>query len=172
MTPNSTSTLSSAAPSSSSGANTADCNANNAGVSEAVEKRLLKTIIEYLQYSYQVYLNLQKQPSLAATIPEAKEGIESYCKELLSRLRQVLKNILITQLPYDTSSGTGPSGQGQGSHGQRLRDALLIERTRAEVVHVVVSLGNEILSQVARISGQTAEEWVQTREAFMSFLDN
>jgi hypothetical protein len=169
MTPNSASTLPSAAPSSSSGANTTDSNANNAGISEAVEKRLLKTIIEYLQYSYQVYLNLQKQPSLSATIPEAKEGIESFCKELLSRLRQVLKNILITQLPYDTSSG---AGQGQGSHGQRLRDALLVERTRAEVVHVVVSLGNEILSQVARISGQTAEEWVQTRDAFMSFLDN
>lgn len=46
---------------------------------------------------------------------------------------------------------------------------LFSEQTRSEIMHVIVQVGDS-LCPVA--DTQLAEEWTQTRDAFMSFLDN
>ena len=66
-------------------------------------------------------------------------------------LRQCLKAILVTQMDKN-----------------KLRQVLMSEKTRAEVLHIVVQIGDRV-AHVA--DSQLAEEWVQTREAFMAMLD-
>lgn len=110
----------------------------------AVEQRLLRTIIEFLQYSYQFQIDQQRQ------VPPGAVAV--FTNVLLSNLRQCIKSVMVTQMEKS-----------------KLRQALISERTRAEVMHMIVQIGDKVrLSADARL----AEEWVQTREAFMSMLDN
>jgi hypothetical protein len=110
----------------------------------AVEQRLLKTIIEFLQYSFQYQIDQQRQ------VPPGAVAI--FTNVLLSNLRQCIKSVMVTQMEKS-----------------KLRQALISERTRAEVMHMVVQIGDKV-----RVSAEIrlAEEWVQTREAFMAMLDN
>lgn len=110
----------------------------------AVEQRLLKTIIEFLQYSFQFQIEQQSQ------VPPGSVAI--FTDVLLSNLRQCIKSVMVTQMEKS-----------------KLRQALISERTRAEVMHMVVQIGDKVMMSAER---RLAEEWVQTREAFMSMLDN
>jgi hypothetical protein len=51
----------------------------------------------------------------------------------------------------------------------RLRQALLGSRHRAEVMHLVVSIGDKVAVSADPL---LVEEWAQTREAFMAMLDS
>lgn len=110
----------------------------------AVEQRLLKTIIEFLQYSYQYQIEQQLQ------VPPGAVAV--FSNILLTNLRQCIKSVIVTQMEKS-----------------KLRQALISERTRAEVMHMVVQIGDKVSASADR---RLAEEWVQTREAFMSMLDN
>ena len=109
-----------------------------------MEQRLLKTIIEFLQYSFQFQIEQQSQ------VPPGSVAI--FTDVLLSNLRQCIKSVMVTQMEKS-----------------KLRQALISERTRAEVMHMIVQIGDKVMMTADR---RLAEEWVQTREAFMSMLDN
>lgn len=109
-----------------------------------VEQRLLRTIIEFLQYSFQFQIEQQSQ---------APPGVSAvFTNVLLSNLRHCIKSVIVTQMEKS-----------------KLRQALISERTRAEVMHIVVQIGDKVRPSA---DVRLAEEWSQTREAFMSMLDN
>jgi len=110
----------------------------------AVEQRLLRTIIEFLQYSYQYQIDQQRQ------VPPGAVAI--FTNILLSNLRQCIKSVMVTQMEKS-----------------ELRQALISDRTRAETMHMIVQIGDKVSVLADR---RLSEEWVQTREAFMSMLDN
>lgn len=110
----------------------------------AVEQRLLRTIIEFLQYSYQYQIDQQRQ------VPPGAVAI--FTNILLTNLRQCIKSVMVTQMEKS-----------------KLRQALISDRTRAEVMHMIVQIGDKVSVLADR---RLSEEWVQTREAFMSMLDN
>jgi hypothetical protein len=79
-------------------------------------------------------------------------AVAVFSNVLLSNLRQCIKSVMVTQMEKS-----------------KLRQALISERTRAEVMHMVVQIGDKVRPSA---DARLAEEWVQTREAFMSMLDN
>jgi hypothetical protein len=79
-------------------------------------------------------------------------AVAVFSNVLLSNLRQCIKSVMVTQIEKS-----------------KLRQALISERTRAEVMHMVVQIGDKVRPSA---DARLAEEWVQTREAFMSMLDN
>ena len=109
-----------------------------------MEQRLLRTIIEFLQYSFSYQIEQQQM------VPPG--AVAYFTNILVSNLRQCIKSVMVTQMEKS-----------------KLRQALISERTRAEVMHMIVQIGDKV-STVADL--QLREEWVQTREAFMSMLDN
>jgi hypothetical protein len=131
------------APSSSSASAKESAGATSSPEAIEVEKKLLKTIMEYLQFTYKQYNDIRnsRNPELAL----------NYTNELLNNLRQCLKNVMITQMEKN-----------------QLRESLLSERTRAEIMHVAVTLGDNVSTSADQ---RNLEEWKQTRDAFMSFLD-
>ena len=110
----------------------------------AVEQRLLRTIIEFLQYSYQYQVDSQRQ------VPPGAVAV--FTNILLTNLRQCIKSVMVTQMEKS-----------------KLRQALISDRTRAEVMHMIVQIGDKVSVLADR---RLSEEWAQTREAFMSMLDN
>lgn len=141
------STSTSSASSSGSQTNSSNTTANtispsSGGEAMEVEKRLLRAMIEYFQFTYKQYLEMKANQV---------EIVISYATDLLQNVKQILKNIMITQLEKN-----------------QLREALLGEKTRAEVMHIVISLGDTVASIV---ESQVAEEWKQTKDAFMSLLE-
>ena len=110
----------------------------------AVEQRLLRTIIEFLQYSYQ--FQIEQQQMFPPGVPAEFTNI------LLANLRQCIKSVMITQMEKE-----------------KLIQTLISERTRAEVMHFIVQIGDKICGTADQ---RLAEEWTQTREAFISMLDN
>ncbi len=116
-----------------------------------LERKLLKTIIEFLQYSYQHHKTLQINSRANGGAMDPTVALQ-FTDDLLNNVRQCLKNILVIQLEKN-----------------QLRESLLSERTRAEIMNVVVEVGDQIF-QVA--TPRVAEEWQQTRDAFMSCLEN
>jgi hypothetical protein len=172
-------------PSSTSTSGAAPTSANEA---LAVEQRLLRTIIEFLQFSYQFQIDQQRQVCLGVHADYVHCGRRHACTNLfcfrwhillflvyahahllvtkqvppgavavfsnvlLSNLRQCIKSVMVTQMEKS-----------------KLRQALISERTRAEVMHMVVQIGDKVRPSA---DARLAEEWVQTREAFMSMLDN
>eukprot|EP01038_Epipyxis_sp_PR26KG_P005711 gene5711-7883_t len=109
-----------------------------------VEQKLLRTIIEFLQYSFQ--FQIDEQQKAPPNTPARFTNI------LLMNLRLCLKSVMVTQMEKS-----------------KLRQALLSDRCRAEVMHLIVQIGDKLLAVVEM---KLKEEWVQTREAFMSMLDN
>jgi hypothetical protein len=118
---------------------------------QEVERKLIVTISDYLNFCFTQHRDLHAKvlPGVAAAIAYAN----NYSRELLGHLRQCLKNIMITQM--DKKS--------------QLRESLLVERARAEVLYVIVRMGDQILGTWS--DAQAKVEWVQTREAFMSLLE-
>lgn len=111
-----------------------------------VERKLLLTIGDYLQHCYR-----QHQQLLLQTAPGTQHP---YSRELLSNLRQCLKNVMITQM----------------DRRDMLREALLAEKVRAEILYLIVQVGDGMAQGGVEQVGMV--EWVQTREAFMSLLDS
>lgn len=109
-----------------------------------VEHKLLKTIIEFLQFSFQ--FQIQQQNMAPPGVPAEFTNI------LLSNLRQCMKSVLVTQIEKS-----------------KLRTALMSDRNRAEVMHMIVTIGDKV-STVSDL--RLREDWIQTREAFMSTLDS
>jgi len=110
----------------------------------AVEQRLMRTIIEFLQYSYQYQVDSQRQ------VPPGAVAV--FTNILLTNLRQCIKSVMVTQMEKS-----------------KLRQALISDRIRAEVMHMIVQIGDKVSVLADR---RLSEEWAQTREAFMSMLDN
>jgi hypothetical protein len=71
---------------------------------------------------------------------------------LLVHLRHCIKAVMVTQMEKN-----------------KLRQALISERTRAEVMHIVVQIGDKVKGSA---EPQLAVEWDQTREAFMAMLED
>lgn len=111
-----------------------------------VERKLLVTIGDYLQHCYR-----QHQQLLLQIAPGTQH---LYSRELLGNLRQCLKNVMITQM----------------DRREMLREALLAEKVRAEILYLIVQVGDGMAQGGVEQVGM--EEWVQTREAFMSLLDS
>lgn len=112
-------------------------------VSLAVEQRLLKTIVEFLQYSYQYQIEQQQRAAPGSTAP--------FTDLLIDNLRQCIKSVMVTQMEKN-----------------KLKQALISDRTRAEVMHMIVQIGDKVH---VHASIKLCDEWVQTREAFMSMLE-
>lgn len=110
---------------------------------EAVEQRLLRTIVEFLQYSYKYLVDLQRT---------SDERFSTFANELISNLRICIKSVMVSQMEK-----------------KRLSESLISNRSRAEVLHLIVQIGDKV-SPLAEL--KLKEEWIQTREAFMSMLDN
>ena len=119
-------------------------NNNLTSENQSVEYSLLKTIIEFLQYSYQFQVDQQK------LVPTNTPAI--FSNVFLIHLRQCVKSVMVTQMEKN-----------------KLRDSLLSDKTRAEVMHVIVQIGDKVSNYT---DTSLKEEWIQTREAFMSMLDN
>ncbi len=111
---------------------------------QAVEHKLLRTIIEFLQYSFQ--FQIQQQNATPMGIPADFTNI------LITNLRACMKSVLVTQMEKS-----------------KLRHALVTDRVRAEVMHMIVQIGDKV-STVC--DARLREDWIQTREAFMSTLDS
>jgi hypothetical protein len=111
---------------------------------QAIEHKLLRTIIEFLQFSFQH--QIQQQNASPKGVPA------EFTNTLLTNLRACMKSVLVTQMEKS-----------------KLRQALVTDRVRAEVMHMIVQIGDK----VSTVSGdRVREDWVQTREAFMSTLDS
>ena len=121
-----------------------------------MEHSLLRTIIEFVQFSFQYHLDLQLQAQQhsgdAGSIAAATAN--GFATVLVLHLRQCLKTAMVTQMEK-----------------HKLRQALLSDRARAELMHVVVEVGDKVASS-GRCDLQLSGEWAQTREAFMVMLDS
>jgi hypothetical protein len=109
----------------------------------AVEQKLLQTIVEFFQFSYQYQIDQQKTMPANNTAP--------FTNILLINLRVCIKSVLVTQMEK-----------------KQLRQALVSDRSRAQIMHMIVQIGDRVAAVADR---QLAEEWAHTREAFMSMLD-
>ena len=112
---------------------------------QAVEKKLLGTLVQFIEHSHEFQKNQQAlvSGSLGASAP--------FTTMLLGNLRLCVKSVMVSQM--DKS---------------RLRATLKISRDRAVVMNVIVQIGDE----VSKDAGENiATEWAQMREAFMCMLD-
>lgn len=119
---------------------TATINPENA----QVEQQLIRTIIEFLQYSYQFQIERQSA--------EPEGSTAAFTNVLLINLRQCVKSVMVSHMEK-----------------VKLRQALVSDKSRAEVMHVIVQIGDKIARFAEK---QLSLEWVQMREAFMSMLDS
>jgi hypothetical protein len=107
-----------------------------------VEKRLLRTVMAFMTESqeHQNFLAKEQLPEVA-----------TFSSSLLSKLRQCLKNAMVAQTEKSL-----------------LRKALLPSRTRAEVFHVIVRIGDTVSPSAQK---KTVEDWESTKEGFLKMLD-
>ena len=84
--------------------------------------------------------------------PEGGDTMAPFTRVLLGHLRQCVKSVMVSQMEKS-----------------RLRIALLSARSRAEVMHVIVQIGDEVA--IDAVNATIATEWTQMKEAFMSMLD-
>jgi hypothetical protein len=110
---------------------------------QMVECRLLHSISDFISHCYQTHMQ-------GGSLSIASENA---ALELLSQLRQCVKNVIITHMEKR----------------KQLRDTLLSEKARAELMHLIVQVGDNVSLET---DAQHAEEWMQTKEAFMAMLDD
>lgn len=108
----------------------------------AVERKLLRTIADFIQFCYQTHL---QDASMSA-------AADSSARELLQNLRQCVKNVIVTHMEKKS----------------QLREVLQAEKSRAEVMHLIIQVGENISLET---NSALAEEWSQTKDAFMSMLE-
>ena len=73
--------------------------------------------------------------------------------QLLGHLRETVRSVMVGQLDGES----------------KLKEALLSSRHRAEVMHVVVGVGEKIN---AAVDEATRNDWVKVCEAFYTLLDS
>jgi hypothetical protein len=125
-----------------------------------VEASLLATIIEFIQYEEDCIVN---RVNVGNNIPPSV---------LLIHLRQCIKSVMVSQMET-----------------KQLRKALVSSRKRAEVMHIILRLGDQIVSTFCKedmseeeieasampltyIDAQRKTDWMQLRDAFMLMLEN
>jgi hypothetical protein len=111
---------------------------------KAVEQVLLKTLLEFIRHSQQFQQDLQAQVPPGTVVP--------FTLILVSNLRQCVKSVMVSRMEKS-----------------QLRQALLSSRTRAEIMHVIVQLGDS-LTELTK-DNPISVEWVQIRDTFMAMLD-
>lgn len=132
-----------------------------------VEASLLSTIIDFIQYEEDCIVN-RRNVDMGVNIPPSV---------LLIHLRQCIKSVMVSQMET-----------------KQLRKALVSSRKRAEVMHIILRLGDQIVNFFCRdddsnrsnddmgdvavvmplgfIDAQRKTEWLQLRDAFMLMLEN
>lgn len=108
------------------------------------EDALFKTLVEFLQFSYQYQVEQQSIAPAGTTAP--------FTNILLMNMRQCVKSVLIVQMEKS-----------------QLRQILLQNRSLAEIMHLIVTIGDKIYA-IADV--KLSMEWQQTRDAFMSMLES
>ena len=131
-----------------------------------VEAALLATIIDFIQYEEDCIVN---RVEVGNNIPPSV---------LLVHLRQCIKSVMVSQMET-----------------KQLRKALVSSRKRAEVMHIILRLGDQIVTSFCNEDGMTEEcvddsaagnrstalytidyqrktDWTQLRDAFMLMLEN
>lgn len=126
-----------------------------------VEAALLVTIIDFIQYEEEV-------------ISGGGSGVGNGVPPsvLLVHLRQCIKSVMVSQMET-----------------KQLRKALVSSRKRAEIMHIILRLGDQIVSTFCVdehdmsimsdaplplnfIDAQRKTDWIQLRDAFMLMLEN
>lgn len=116
---------------------------------KAVEEKLMKNLLDFIRHAHQYQRELQSKSD--DKFLEGGSSSSKFTLLLLGHLRQCLKSVMITF-----------------SDKAQLRQALLSSRSRAEVLHIIVLVGDKLVEDVDAIAGN---EWIQIREAFMVMLD-
>lgn len=111
---------------------------------QKIEQTLLKILIDFVQHSH-VYQQEQQAAAAAGTTA-------NFTLVLLSNLRQCVKSVMVSQMEKS-----------------KLKNTLLSARSRAEVMHVIVQIGDKVAKDT---DSSKSSEWVAIREAFMSLLDS
>ncbi len=111
---------------------------------QKIEQTLLKILIDFVQHSH-VYQQEQQAAAAAGTTA-------SFTLVLLTNLRQCVKSVMVSQMEKS-----------------KLKNTLLSARSRAEVMHVIVQIGDKVAKDT---DNSKSSEWVSIREAFMSLLDS
>lgn len=109
---------------------------------KVVEEKLLKHVLDFIRYAHAY----QQETFLG---PNSSTEFTYY---LLGNLRQCIKSVMVTFMDK-----------------VQLRQALLSSRSRAEIMHVVIQVGEKVSEYVDLV---TKNEWIQIRETFMAMLDN
>lgn len=125
-----------------------------------VENKLIATLIGFIHHTHQYQKELQQREEMemrsfaAAAWPPAQPiASMRFATEFLGNLRQSIKSVMVSFMDK-----------------AQLRQALLSSRSRAEVIHIIVQMGDKVCETLVEES--LAQEWIRLREAFMSMLDN
>ena len=133
-----------------------------------IEAKLLRTLLQFIQHSQQFQMDQQRIMS-ASYGPGA---IASFTTTLIINLRKCLSGIMVAHTEKSA-----------------LRTSLLSSRSRATLLHQVVTVGDKVRDSIMECMNNTnntfsipaaekgaivyaTEVWVQTREAFMAMLDS
>jgi len=130
-----------------------------------VEQRLLKAIMEFVQHAFQYQQEMQRLCPPGVAHP--------FTLQLLHNLRECVRSCLVPHISNPEVDDAKPAAttQAEPSSGERknqLRTALLSNRHRAELMHVVVQLGHSVKEHVDE---QRGNDWSKMSEAFLSMLD-
>jgi hypothetical protein len=118
---------------------------------KVVEEKLMKNLLDFIRHAHQYQRELQSKTDDKFLDGGGDASSANFATFLLKHLRQCLKSVMITFLDK-----------------AQLRQALLSSRSRAEVLHIVVQVGDRLVEDVDAITGN---EWLQIKEAFMVMLD-
>lgn len=120
---------------------------------KTVEQKLIKTLLEFVNHTHQFLQDLQAQKLQGAVEGwQPPVSPDKFAHEFLANLRQCVKSVMVSFMEKS-----------------QLRQALLSSRARAEVMHIIVQVGDKVSDQV---DDDAVADWVHLREAFMSMLDN
>jgi hypothetical protein len=117
-----------------------------------VEQLLIKTLLDFIQYSQK--LQVEQEEQFKKSCEEKSQPISPapFTPVLLGHLRQCVKSVMISQMEKN-----------------KLRQALTSSRIRAEIMHVIIQVGTKVAEDA---SSESAADWTQMSEAFMSMLDD
>ena len=127
----------------------------------------MKALVQFVKHSREFQQSEEQKKQLMNTQSEGGLGLEGsggvgggqgvapFTTILLNNLRQSVKCVMVSQMEKN-----------------KLRNALLSSRSRAEVLHVIVQIGDQVAQDVGGGESTVAAiEWSQIRDAFMSMLD-
>ena len=135
--------------------------ADQSNEEQVVEQKLMKALVQFVKHSREFQqseqkkqMNTQSEGGLEGLVGGGGQGVALFTTILLNNLRQSVKSVMVSQMEKN-----------------KLRNALLSSRSRAEVLHVIVQIGDQVAQDAGGESTVVAIEWSQIRDAFMSMLD-